>query len=322
VRTVPLSELFEVKYGLNLELNRMTPDPQGVAFVGRSERRNGITGRVAPLPDLQPLPAGTLTVAGGGSVLATFLQVEPYYSGRDLYYLIPKQDLTLSQKLFYCACIRANRYRYSYGRQANRTLRDIRVPALAELPDWVDAAAPTAFDGKDAATLAQISLPPPEMWQPVVYEQLFEIERGRGPRRKDLNGMGDTPFITAIDSKNGLTGFTTLAATHPGNTISVNRNGNGVADAFYQPVPFCSTEDVHIFKPRFNMTPSVGLFLAVLIRREKYRFSYGRKWSIERMKKAVIRLPVDAVGEPDWMLMERYINGLPYSSQVGGSAAS
>jgi hypothetical protein len=46
--------------------------------------------------------------------------------------------MTDSQKLYYCACIRSNRYRYSYGRQANKTLRELPIPALDDIPDWVN----------------------------------------------------------------------------------------------------------------------------------------------------------------------------------------
>jgi len=106
-----------------------------------------------------------------------------------------------------------------------------------------------------------------------------------------------------------------MSPTHKGNTIGVNRNGS-VAEAFYQPVPFCSTEDVHIFSPKFKLNPFIALFLTTLIRREKYRFGYGRKWGIQRMKTSIIKLPVTQEGEPDWAYMEHYIKTLPYSSQI------
>lgn len=138
MKLVPVSSLFNVTYGVNLELNRMTQDPSGIPFVGRSDRNNGVTARVAAVPRLTPNPAGTLSVAGGGSVLATFLQNEPYYSGRDLFYLTPLVEMSDSQKLYYCTCIRANRYRYSYGRQANKTLRDLMIPDITSLPAWVE----------------------------------------------------------------------------------------------------------------------------------------------------------------------------------------
>ncbi|EET9802067.1 TPA: restriction endonuclease [Escherichia coli] len=83
------------------------------------------------------MPAGVLTVAAGGSVLETFVQDSPFYSGRDLYWLSPKVELTLEEKLYYCSCIRKNRHKYSYGRQANRTLKNILIPSLDSVPEWV-----------------------------------------------------------------------------------------------------------------------------------------------------------------------------------------
>jgi hypothetical protein len=138
MRLTTLSTLFSVTYGVNLELNRMTLDENGIPFVGRSDRNNGVTARVMSHSGIIPNPAGTLSVAGGGSVLATFLQLEPYYSGRDLFYLTALTPMTDSQKLYYCACIRSNRYRYSYGRQANKTLKELLIPALDDIPEWVN----------------------------------------------------------------------------------------------------------------------------------------------------------------------------------------
>lgn len=138
MKLVALSTLFSVTYGVNLELNRMTVNANGIPFVGRSDRNNGVTARVASCLGVIPNPSGTLSVAGGGSVLATFLQLEPYYSGRDLFYLTALDPMTDSQKLYYCACIRSNRYRYSYGRQANKTLKELLIPALDDVPEWVN----------------------------------------------------------------------------------------------------------------------------------------------------------------------------------------
>lgn len=134
---IKIGELFDVKYGVNLELNRLKLDPNGINFVSRTSKNNGVSAKVERLSDVIPIQAGVLTVAGGGSVLETFLQAEPFYSGRDLYYLVPNVELTIAQKLYYCACIRANKYRFNYGRQANRTLRDILIPSLHEIPEWV-----------------------------------------------------------------------------------------------------------------------------------------------------------------------------------------
>jgi Type I restriction modification DNA specificity domain len=313
---IKLSELFDVKYGVNLELNALALDPNGINFVSRTAKNNGVSAKVKLIKNLEPIDAGVLTVAGGGSVLETFLQPEPFYSGRDLYYLAPLVPMTNTEKLYYCACIRANKYRYNYGRQANRTLKDILIPDTSEIPAWIKQADVDMYDGIDAPA---ISNNPAELqtdnWQPFEYQSLFNIERGRGPRRKDLDGSGSIPFVSSSDSNNGVTGITSMSPFHNGNTIGVNRNGS-VGEAFYQPIPFCSTEDVHIFNPKFPLNPYIGLFLTTLIRCEKYRFGYGRKWGIERMKKSTIYLPVKTDNKPDWDFMEQYIKSLPYSSQI------
>ncbi|MGA2352827.1 MAG: restriction endonuclease subunit S [Terracidiphilus sp.] len=134
---VSLGSIFSVVYGVNLELNALKRDPSGVNFVSRTARNNGVSAKVKRISGLEPIPAGYLTVAGGGSVLETFVQPEPFYSGRDLYYLIPPDDMTLEEKLYYCMVIHTNRYKFNYGRQANRTLKDIKVPARSVVPFWV-----------------------------------------------------------------------------------------------------------------------------------------------------------------------------------------
>jgi hypothetical protein len=137
---VKICEVFEVKYGVNLELNALEIDKNGINFVSRTARNNGVSAKVKPISAIKPIDAGVLSVAAGGSVLETFLQPEPFYSGRDLYYLKPLkiyENLSVEEKLFYALCIKTNKYRYNYGRQANRTLKDIMIPARSEIPGWV-----------------------------------------------------------------------------------------------------------------------------------------------------------------------------------------
>ena len=98
--------------------------------------------------------------------------------------------------------------------------------------------------------------------------------------------------------------------------ITVNYNGNGVAEAFYQSEPFRASDDVNVLYPKFDLDPQLALFLCTLIRAEKYRFSYGRKWALDRMIDSTVRLPVRSNGEPDWTSMRDYIKSLPYSKNV------
>ncbi len=135
-----LKELFDIKYGVNLELSNCEQieedEEDGINFVARTSVNNGVVARVRKIKGVEPQKAGTLSCAAGGSVLSTFLQTESYYSGRDLYVLTPKKEMSEKEKLYWCMVIRANAYRYSYGRQANKTLGDIELPD--EVPVWVN----------------------------------------------------------------------------------------------------------------------------------------------------------------------------------------
>lgn len=139
-----VDELFDVVYGVNLDYNKCNEttgdDPNGIAFVSRTESNNGVSGYVKPITGIEPQPKNTITVAGGGSVLSTFLQTRDFYSGRDLYLLIPNEEISTKAKLFITTVLKANKYRYNYGRQANVTLPHLRLmlPITKDNnPDWL-----------------------------------------------------------------------------------------------------------------------------------------------------------------------------------------
>jgi len=127
-----VDELFEVRYGINLELVHLeqcdNEDPDAIFFVSRTEKNNGVSAIVRRLEEIEPNPAHTISVAGSGSVMSSFYQRLPYYSGRDLYVLIPKKEFSAIEMLFYTYCLRLNKYKYNYGRQANKTLKDLLIP--------------------------------------------------------------------------------------------------------------------------------------------------------------------------------------------------
>jgi hypothetical protein len=317
--TVPVSDLFDVRYGHSLELNRLkrSSSVDGVAFVSRKMGDNGISAFVQTIPDVDPAPAGDISCAlGGNGVLTTHLQEQPFYVGRDVAILRPKIELSKAQILFYCLCIKSNRFRYSYGRQANKTLRSILIPALRDLPTWVNDIDVAMFDGSNMpASHEEVPVLTDQKWGLFMLSQLFEFKKGKRLTKAQLQTRpGPVPFIGAIDSNNGVAASVDTAI-HEGGTITVNYNGS-VAEAFYQPVPFWASDDVNVLYPKFSMSPSVALFIATVISKEKYRFSFGRKWHLERMRESAINLPMKAVGEPDFQYMERFIDVLPFSSQI------
>lgn len=316
---IPLSSLFAIEYGNQLDKNKLVETPDGVNFVSRSSSNLGIDGKVALIDGKDPYEAGAITATLGGTyLLSAYVQPAPFYTAQNIKVLRPLIEMNFNEKVFYCTAIACNRFRYtSHGREANKTFDSILVPRYKDLPSWVNEA---TIPSPEIATAAASGAPEAgpldvSSWKPFRFDRLFEIARGTGPRKKTLSSNGTTPFVTSTDDNNGWTGFTTAEPTHQAGVITVNRNGS-VGEAFYQPQAFASTEDVHVFKPKFEMSKYTALFLTTLIRRERYRFSYGRKWGLARMNESVIRLPVTASGDPDWVYMESYMKALPFSASI------
>lgn len=146
---VPLAELFDISRGNKMDLNKMVilgPEPDSIAFIGRSGEANGLSAFVGAVLGVEPYDAGLITVALGGSALSSFVQPRRFYTAQNVDVLRPKAPMDLATKVFYCLCIEANRFRYStFGREANRTLRTVPVPALDTVPTWIENASAKAL---------------------------------------------------------------------------------------------------------------------------------------------------------------------------------
>jgi len=117
---------------------------------------------------------------------------------------------------------------------------------------------------------------------------------------------GNVPYISSTQFNNGVSSFVLSDITQNENTITVARNGS-VGSAFYHSYNYCaSPDDVRIFKPKFKMNKYIGIFLCVLIEKEKYRFTYGRKFGTKRMQETEIKLPINC-NKPDWQWIENYV---------------
>ncbi len=305
-----LGEQFAVRYGNQLDLNKMTLDPQGVIFVGRSGRRNGIAARVEEVEGQKMNEAGLLTVALGGAVLSTFVQQEPFLTAQNVAVLEPMGEMNVQEKLYWAACIQANRFRYAgYGREANRTLGELEVPD--EVPEWVQDLQVPDFVGALKPQGEAVELPPIDQWGEWRLDELFDVRKGTRLTKADMT-PGPNRYIGASDSRNGVTHMVGNPTQFQGHALTVPYNGS-IGFACYQPDPFLAGDDVHVLITRSSKATREALLMAcAVIRQERFRYSYGRKWNLERMKPSVIRLP-SAGEEPDWGLLDAYARSLPAS---------
>jgi len=312
-----LSNIFDIKYGNGFELYNLKSYQKHIKntipFVARTAKNNGISAFVEIMDDIIPFQSGLITVSVGGSVLEAFLQPERFYTGFHILVLYPKYDMSTIEKLYYCRCIRANKYKYSYGRQANKTLKDILIPRF--MPDEF-----AKIDYKKLNTLNPQSIINQDFkldiscWQLFDLKKLFEIKGSKTTPLLKLeeHGEGKYPYVTTQATNNGVEEFYDYY-TEEGNVLTVDSAVLGYCS--YQPLAFSASDHVEKLIPKFIMSKYAALFISTIINAEQYRYNYGRKCSQERMKKSHIKLP-SKNGVPDFEFMENYIKSLPYSSSI------
>ena len=128
---------------------------------------------------------------------------------------------------------------------------------------------------------------------------------------------GEVNYIAAISNNNGVRERIEAQQVWEANCITVNYNGS-VGEAFYQGEPFFASDDVNVLyaKNHWTLNKYIALFMITIIKANRYRFGYGRKWTLEKMKDTIIRLPGKRDGTPDFEYMEQYIRSFPYSDRI------
>lgn len=266
-----------------------------------------------------------LTVARSGSAGYVSFQPKGCVVGDSAKALIGKErNLNTYHYLFLRTILMANMYKFNYGRKVKGTQymnMAIALPVNSKgRPDWefmdrymksLHHKAIKTSVHKEAALALDIS-----EWEEYDLDTLFKIEKGKRLTKADMID-GEDNYLGAISNNNGVRQKISASKLWEGNCITVNYNGS-VGEAFYQAKPFWASDDINILyaKDFWKMNRYIAMFLITVIKANKYRFGYGRKWTMEKMKETVIKLPCQDNGTPDFLYMEKYIKSLPYSDRI------
>ncbi len=278
MKLIKVSEIFDVKYGNSLSLSDLNRDNNGVPFISRTEKNNGMSAKVK-INNTELIPTNTISVSVGGSVMESFLQKEPYYTGYHIMILHPKVKLTDNEMLYYCMCLRANKYRYSFGRQANKTLKDLEIPALKYIPNWVNK---TRIINPNKSSLIDDSVKiEDKTWKYFSLNDIFKIEKCKCSNASNLLENGDDIFyIGAKKKKNGIMKKVKKndKLTSKGNAIVFIGDGQGsVGYVTYQAHDFIGSTTL-VAGYSNNLDIYNAQFLVTVLDLERYRYSFGRKY--------------------------------------------
>lgn len=278
----------------------------------------------------------------GDTTATCFYQPEEFITGDHMVVIRADSWLNPYTALYVVSILTKEQYKYSYGRaylidRIKKTL--IKLPVDEnDNPDWqfmedyiksLHYKPLTTKNKKGQAPDLNVN-----EWSRFYLGRLFDIRKGKRLTADDQE-PGANIYVGAIDSNNGVANHIAQSPIHKGNTISLSYNGS-VGEAFYQPDPYWATDDVNALYSKYDgFNKYIGLFMAAVIRQEKYRFSYGRKWTLDNMKITNICLPIqhgpdgsavmdfsckwsDEGYVPDWQFMENYIKALPYGDRLEG----
>ena len=323
-----IEKLFTVKYGVNLELSNcdeiINNEEIGIKFVSRTESNNGVSATVMPIENVIPQKAGLISVAGGGSVLSTFIQPEPFYSGRDLYTLASKDNISFEAKMFIITIIKANKYKYSYGRQANKTLPylELMLPVVKDdknapiidktckysdegyVPDWQFMEnyikslhyKPLTTKNK-VGNIGSLEI---NNWKSFKVGRILSILNGKGITNDEIEeNPGTFNAVQSGEENNGVLGKIDLIyckkkkyTVSERSCLTVARSGSAGYVSFHPNGCVVGDSAKILLLPEKIASNGVYLFIQTLLTANRFKYAYGRKVTEEKYAEDEIKLPI------------------------------
>jgi hypothetical protein len=126
----------------------------------------------------------------------------------------------------------------------------------------------------------------------VAIEEIFEVRSGDFHAIAELD-KGSTPLVSCGETDNGVVGLYDIPKNKTyERCLTVAYNGSWPLLANYHPYRFGAKDDVGVLVPRKPMHEKSLLYVAAMLGREKWRYSYGRKCYLDKIQSVRIPLPM------------------------------
>ena len=296
---------------------------------------------------LTPFPAGSIAVpvgGGKGSVAHAKRITRPFYVGRDVYVLIPKDELTDFEIAFHIENIRHQAWRYDFGRQMNSTFGRIDYPRNpTSKPNLLPlrtcgsmdafAKALNRLDWKDfsltelgTVTIGQrmveqnIVLPSEGKGHPFVSalvennkNKAMSLKNLGNPRRVEVRNLTGSDYVSRFEDGE------LVPPNAPARSIAFNYNAD-VGQSAYQEEAYYCYDDCFYIRPKGGLShPLVALFLVTCIRQASWRWpSMTRKCGKGKIDAGtyLVSVPVKKNGKINVRAIKKVMKKLPFYSRV------
>ena len=346
-----VDHIFVMLNGKGITQEEIADNEGNFVAVQSGEENNGVMGKIS-LDYCKKMQytfseKPCLTVARSGSAGFVSFQIHGCVVGDSAkILLLPDEVATEYVYTFLQTILTANRFKYTYGR---------KVTEGKYLNEWLDLPVKRNYDGTpfidDTKKYSDEGYVPdwqfmedyikslhykplttknkqgqaPDLkvseWKEFRVGDLFNVELSKGDIKADETDEGDVNLISSGESENGVVKHIDRlgdgkAEIFNGDKITVDMFGN----AFYQADPFYAVSHgrVNILSAKFDLNEDIGLFIVTIIKKEQFKYSYGRAIYSNEVSGMVIKLPATLDGEPDWQFMENYIKSLPYGDRLEG----
>ncbi len=330
-------EIFDIRKGKRLTKENMTEGD--IRYIGAIDSNNGLSAFIGNNSQLHQ--GNTISVSYNGSIGYAFYQDKEFWATDDVNVLYPKFLLNKYIAMFLCHLIEKEQYRFCYGRKWDLEAMNkskIKLPVTQEgTPDWKfmedfvkDQIIPQLPKKAQKVWLQKYDTTPQQdmkmqlntnEWKWFSIEEFCEYPyKAKAYNANELTEcLSNDPkamlYVTRTDVNNGCKGYVVndgFEAIERGNAITI---GDTTSTIFYQNKDFICGDHMVVLRSQF-FNIYTGLFITALLNKERFRYNYGRAFTMDIIAKTRIKLPVTPSGEPDWKFMEDYIKSLPFSRNI------
>ncbi len=338
-----LGDLFEIKKGKRLTSEDQTEGT--TPYIGAIDSNNGVSNYIGQAPIHE---GNTISLSYNGSVGQAFYQPIPFWATDDvnvLYFRDKTISFNRNMALFICTILKQEQYRYCYGRKwvldsMNETM--VKLPTKGDKPDWSYMEKYISSLKSQAVTstkkVGDISFDY-KKWESFSFGRLIteeNIYKAKAYSKTELVTSdvwkeGFIHFVSRTEENNSIDCYamkSDFSDIEEGNAITVGDTTSTIA---YQSEPFVNGDHIIVIRADW-LNKYTGMFIVSLLRKERYRYSYGRAYLMDSIKNTKLHLPVkkrdgkpiiddshtfsDEGYLPDWEWMETYIKSLPYSDRI------
>ena len=337
-----LKDIATLTNGNKFDKNKMSHNNPSINFVSRTGFNNGISDFVDKIDGAEPYPAGTITLALGGSVGSTFVQPKPFYTGQNVG-VIEFENKSEKMKQFVAVVLNkvCSTQFSAFKNEINKHFkRDLSIPLPLK-----PSADPSNYDQTDIdwdymeTVMSRVTarakdrlanLPQPtdkkktpvntSAWGEFVVGELFDnVTRGTRLKKSDRKS-GPTPLVTAGSENQGIAEhILENKELFDGINLTIDMFGN----IFARNYPFYADDNILVLKTNVHTFNQIQ-FMAGSLAHLANEYGYTNQFRQNTLNNTTVKLPLKPSTNPsnytqndiDWDYMENFMKAIEKKAQT------